>query len=367
MSAHVRVVAASARLELLRLARSRLVVALTVFEAVTFLILVSLFGITGSRAPTALADEDGGPYARLLVADLVAAHHSFALQPMDHAAAMAALNDGKVAAAVTIPRDFDAQVTAGNTVPITLTVDNVNVDLTDDVQRALPSAILDFGHQLRLPELRVTLQERDLLAHDTDYTPYLTVSALTLDALVVAGTLAAVVVAREREAGTLRVWRTSPASAVAVLAGRLGATSVVALLALAVTVGFVTIGYGVGVRSPLEMAAGLVVCTAIFTCLGAWIGAALRRSLAVVPLIFGIAFPLYVDSGALEPARFDGDVIWWIAHASPIYYAVGVTEDAFHGLRLTPEPVWLDLTALAGFAIASVALALRSLRRVRSR
>jgi hypothetical protein len=74
-----------------------------------------------------------------------------------------------------------------------------------------------------------------------------------------------------------------------------------------------------------------------------------------------------VDSGALEPARFDGDTIWWIAHASPVYHAVGVMEDAFHGLRVTPDPVWLDLVALLGFAVASVALALRSLRRVRDR
>jgi hypothetical protein len=103
-----------------------------------------------------------------------------------------------------------------------------------------------------------------------------------------AGTLAAVAVARECETGTLRVWRTSPASAGAVLAGRLSATALVAVLALAITVGLVIVGYGVGVRSPLEMIAGLLGCIAIFTC----IGAALRRSIAVVPFIFGIALPL---------------------------------------------------------------------------
>ena len=341
-----------------------MVVALTVFEAVTFLVLVSLFGITGSRAPTALVDEDGGPYAHLLAADLAAAHHSFALVPMRAEAAATALRNGDVAAAITIPASFDAEVSAGNTVAVPLAVDNVNVDLTDDVQRALPSAIVSFGHQLRLPELRVALQETDLLAKDTGYIPYLTVSALALDALVVAATLAAVSVARDRETRTARVWRTSPAGAGAVLAGRLAATGVVSLAALAVTAGCVTVGYGVGVRHPLEMVAALVACTAVFTCAGAWIGAALRRTIAVVPLIFGMALPLYVDSGALEPARFDGEVIWWIAHASPVYYAVGVMEDAFHGLRVTPEPLWVDVLALAGFAATAAALALRSLRRV---
>jgi ABC-2 type transporter len=126
-------------------------------------------------------------------------------------------------------------------------------------------------------------------------------------------------------------------------------------------------GYRVGVRHPWEMVAGVLACVVIFTCVGAWIGAVLRRAVAVVPLVFGMALPLYVDSGALEPARFDGEVIWWIAHASPVYYAVGVMEDAFHGLQVTPEPVWLDSLALLGFAVAGMALALRSLRRVRVR
>lgn len=367
MRQRCRVALATARLELLRLSRTRAVVLLTVFEALTFLVLVSLFGITGSRAPTALVDEDGSAYARLLAADLDAAHHSFALQRMEASDAAAALHDGELAAVITIPAGFGAHVAAGTTVAIPLAVDNVNVDLTDDVQRALPSAIVAFGHQLRLPELRVTVQEGDRLPQDTGYIPYLTVSALALDALVVAATLAAIAVARDGEVRTARVWQTSPASAAAVLAGRLSATAAVSLLAVAVAVVCVVAGYGVGVRNPLEMVVALVACIAIFSCAGAWIGAALRRTVAAVPLIFGMAVPLYVDSGALEPARFDGEAIWWIAHASPVYYAVGVMEDAFHGLRVTPESVWLDTLALLGFAVASMALALRSLRRWRVR
>lgn len=367
MRHQLRVATGIARLELLRLSRSRTVVLLTIFEAVTFLVLVSLFGITGSRAPTALVDDDGGPYARLLAADLAAAHHSFSLLPMDARTAASALHDGELVASITIPAGFDAAVNAGDTVAIPLAVDNVNVDLTDDVQRALPSAITTFGHQLHLPEVRLAVAEHDLLASDTGYIPYLTVSALALDALVVAATLAALAVARDRELRTMRVWRTSPAGAAAVLAGRLSATGLVSLLAVVVSAACVVAGYGVGVRHPLEMIGALLACTAIFTCVGAWIGAALRRTIAVVPLVFGMALPLYVDSGALEPARFDGDVIWWIAHASPVYYAVGVMEDAFHGLRVTPEPVWVDAAALGGFAALSLALALRSLQRARVR
>jgi hypothetical protein len=71
--------------------------------------------------------------------------------------------------------------------------------------------------------------------------------------------------------------------------------------------------------------------------------------------------PLYVDSGALEPTRFDGETIWRIAHLSPIYYAVGVLEWAYHGIRVTPEPVYLDLLALLAIAVVSVTLTMAKL------
>jgi hypothetical protein len=121
--------------------------------------------------------------------------------------------------------------------------------------------------------------------------------------------------------------------------------------------------YGVLPVAPWTTLFALGACVAIFTCFGAWLGAVLRRTLAAVPLLFGLVMVLYVDSGALEPTRFDGESIWKIAHLSPMYYAVGVLEWAYHGLRVTPEPVYIDLLALVAFALASVALTLGSLSR----
>ena len=115
--------------------------------------------------------------------------------------------------------------------------------------------------------------------------------------------------------------------------------------------------------APWATAFTLVACVLIFTCLGAWVGAVLKRTLAAVPLLFGLSMPFYVDSGALEPTRFDGEAIWMIAHLSPVYYAVGVLEWAFHGLRVTPEPIYVNMLVLVAIAIIAMFLTLGRLNK----
>ena len=363
MTGRMGAVLAGARAEALSLRRSPMLVVLVVVQAITFLLLVSLFGLTGSRAPTALVDEDGGPMAQKLVQAISDAHHSFALRRMDHDTAQAKLQRGELVAVITIPKGFTESVQRGDTVAIPVDVDNVDADLTDDVQRALPSAIASFGQQMQFAGIRLRPAERDLVTHDTDFIPYLVISGLALDALVVAAALAAIAVSREFEAGTNRVLSLSPTNPLAPLAGRLLTTTAVSATAMLVTATAVLAAYRVAPVHPWLLAAGLLACVVIFGCVGVAIGALIRRTLPVAALVFGVALPLYIDSGSLEPERFDGNVIWGIAHLSPVYYAVGVLESAAHGLQVTPEPVAVDLLALVAWAAAAMWFASRLLAR----
>ena len=359
----VRLFFAAVKLELAHLGRNRAFVALTALAAVSFLVMVSLFGLTGAYAPVALIDRDGGAYAQSFIQALEGAHHSFALKSMSAEDAFSRLRSGRLVGIITIPQGFSAQIERGVTVPIDVQIDNVNVDLTNDVQRALPAAIVAFGRAHQFAGVRVAMREHDVLPHDTAYVPYLVVSGLALDAMLIAGILGALATAREFERRTVKLLRLAPASAGVVLAGKLTVAAAVAGLALAITLLAIVLIYGVVPVAPWATLMTLAACVVIFTCFGAWLGAMLKRTLAAVPLLFGLVMPLYVDSGALEPTRFDGEPIWMIAHASPIYYAVGVLEWAYHGLRVTPEPVYLDLLVLFGIALASIALTLGRLSK----
>lgn len=346
-------------LEAAQLKANKAFVFLSALAAISFLVMVSLFGLTGSYAPVAYINYDRGPFSSRIIEAMNNAHHSFSLRFMTPEAAQQSLLSGGLVGIVTIPNDYSAKIQSGQTADLDIQVDNVNVDLTNDVQRALPAAIVAAGRNF--PGVRLRLQEHDVLPQDTGYIPYLVVSALALDAMLIAGILGALVTAREWERKTLKMLRLSPASLWAVLAGRLSLAAAVSAVALSLALFVIVRVYGVIPVSLGAVILALGSCIVIFVCLGAWLGVVLKHSLAVVPLMFGLIMPLYVDSGALEPTRFDGDTIWHIAHLSPIYYAVGLLEWAFHGLHVTPEPVYVDLLVLVVLAGLAAFFALRRL------
>jgi ABC-2 type transport system permease protein len=365
MNAIFSVLSGSFRAELLHLLRARLFVALTIIQAVTFLFLVSLFGLTGSRAPTALVTQDHGPYAQEFIAQLASTYHSFDLRPMDASSAFAELQRGGLVAIITIPANFSSALAHGQAITLQVVVDNVNTDMTDDIQRALPSAIVAFGKLHHFSGIRVQGTEVDLVNHDTGFIPYLVVSALALDAFIIASILSAMAVAREFETKTIKLLAVAPVHPLLPLLGRMLATDTIAVGALLVPVALAVFGYHIIPLHPYEVVGVMLLCVAIFGCIGVAIGALLRRTFPVVSLIFGLGFPLYLGSGSLEPQRFDGNLIWIIAHLSPVYYAVGILEQAFHGLQVTPEPVWVNFMALFGWAFLTLLLAGMLLRTTR--
>jgi ABC-2 type transport system permease protein len=345
------------------LRRSRLLVFLTVAEAVTFLALVSIFGLTANHVPTAVVDRDGGQLARQWAKEMSATYQTYGLRYMDERSAEQALAQGDVAAILWIPPGFSQSMADHRMMRIHFLVDNVNADLTNEVELGIASAARGFAVANHFPGIRVVTTERDMVRHEVGFIPYLVVSALALAAFVVAGTLAASAVAREFEARTLDYLRLSPAHPLVPLAGRLLATGAVSFAAVGVATLVVVAGYGVTPVHPAEMVAGLLLCVVIFSCIGAAIGTLVRRTLPLAALIFGLALAFYLDSGSLEPARLYGNRLWIIAHTSPVYYAVGILQHATHGLQVTPETIPVNFAALAGWALLAAGLAWLGLHR----
>ncbi len=323
---------------------------------VNLLLLLSLFALTGYNAPTALVVQEDTPLARAYVQALRDAYNSFELRPMDVDTARRQLRAAKLVAIIEIPPGFDAGVRAGRTVPVNLTIDNVNLDLTEDVRRAVPAAAALFAAREGFPQVRLRADLHNRHPKDTGYVEYLGVSAIALAACIAGGVLGGTVTAREWETGVARMLLVSPRGATVVLAGRLLAAGIVATIASVITGLVVWFGYGVPPQHPVEAVAGIVATVAASTLIGGLVGARVRRVLPIAPLLIGATLPFYLDSGALEPQRFDGEWLFRIAHVSPAYYGVGIMEHAFHDLAVTPEPVWVLAAVLLVLTAGTVGL-----------
>ncbi len=354
MNAALRAFFGGFRAELKQLSRSPLLIILTVIQSITFIFLVYFFGTTGAFAPTALINYDNGYYSKAFINNLDKAHHSFTLKYMDEKTAMEAVKKGKLVAVIIIPEGFSEAIDNGETIPLKVIVDNIDTDMTADIQRALPAAITDFGEEFKLKGIRVQTLETDVIDHDTGFIPYLVVSALALSALIIAGILGAVTVAREYESGAVKLLFASPTHPFIPLIGRVFATNIVSIATMLFGVGIVIFGHGIKPLYPIEMALALLSCIFIFGWIGAAFGAAMKRTLPVTSLVYGISLPLYLFSGTYEPESFDGRILWILAHFTPLYYAVGILEHAALDLRVTPESIPMNFLALAGWAVLAL-------------
>jgi ABC-2 type transport system permease protein len=333
-----------------------------VFVPLNFLILLSLFVLAGSKAPTAVVMQDNGPLAQQLYTAMSHAH-SFSLRHASAGEAHALLHTGKIVAIVTIPADFDQRVSAQQPVQVGVQINNLDVDFTNDIRRAVPLSITLFYAKAFPNVVTITTNETDFYPFDTDYVPYLAVSILVIGFLVGGLLQAGTGTAREWERETIKELLLAPASRWAILTGKMLASLVVSLagvvVVLAVLIGIVGVQpahWGEVIGFSLLT---LLICVAAGTLLGALI----KQRLAVVALSMGIALPLFFLSGPFGPIAFNTPAIQVLAQAFPVYYAIVLQQQAFHGFRLNTLGIGGNVVVLLMYAVAMLALATLVLRR----
>ena len=362
LSYELRVIWACARKDIRTALRDRAFTIAGLILPTNILILMSLFVLAGSNAPTAVVMLDQGPLAQAFYTAMSEAH-SFRLQQAAAPEAQALLAAGSVVAVVTVPQEFDARVQAGQPVQIDVQVNNLNTDFTNDVRRAVPLAITRFYAQAFPRLVSVTPSETDLYPQDTDYIPYLGVSILVI-ALMVGGLLqSGVSFAREWEHDTIKELLFSPAGRWAILAGKMLGAFIVSLASTFIVL--LVLIFVVGVR-PLywpEVIAFALLVQVIFIAAGALLGTLIKQRQPVLALAVGASIPLFFLSGAFGPISFTTDAVQFIARLFPVYYSIVLMQHAFHGFTLNGYGVAGNVLILVGFAIGIGLLTALVLRR----
>ena len=333
-----------------------------VFIPLNVLILLSLFVLGGSKAPTAVVMLDHGPYAQQFYTSMSHAH-SFSLQMTSAAQAQQLITSGRIVAVVTIPANFDQRVRAQQPVQVNVEINNLNTDFTNDIRRAVPLSITTFYAQAYPHLVNITPHEQDWYAQDTDYIPYLSVSILVV-ALLIGGLLqSGIGTAREWERETMKELILSPASRWAMLVGKMLGAYLLSLVSVVVVLAVLIFVIGDHPAHWGEVIGFTLLTLLIFVAIGSLLGALIKQRQAVTALSVGVALPLFFLSGPFGPISFSTPAIQGLAQVFPVYYAIVLQQHAFHNFTLNTLGVGANVAILLGYALLAIALATLTLRR----
>src|SRR5579859_7938978 len=328
-----RVIVACMKKDIKSALTERVFTIISIFLPLNMLILLSLFVLGGSSAPTAVVMDDHGPLAQQFYTAMSQAH-SFRLQQADAATAQQLLDTGHIVAVVHIPADFDQRIQQGQQVQVDVAINNLNTDFTNDIRRAVPLSITSFYAHAFPNVVTITPSEHDFYTQDTDYIPYLTVSILVI-ALVIGGVLqAGTAAAREWETSTIKEMLMAPAPRWAILAGKMLGAFVIGLASSVLILAVQVLVVGVWPVHWGEAIGVTLLTLLIFVAWGTLLGTLLKQRQPVTALAFGTSIPLFFLSGPFGPISFNTPIVQLLARIFPVYYAIVLQQHAFHDFTL---------------------------------
>ncbi|MGI9149006.1 MAG: ABC transporter permease [Chloroflexota bacterium] len=358
----LRVIRALAAKDIRSALTERLFTAISVILPLNFLLLFLLFVLTGGQAPTAVVMADRGQHAQEFLAAMQAAR-SFVIQDTTAEDAQRLLSQGRIVAIVTVPTNFDAALDAGQSVTLPVVVNNLNVDYTNDIRRAVPLAITSFYAQAFPGQVVVRADEVDVHPQDTDYIQYLSVSIFVVSLLVGGLLQAGTGAAREYEAGTIKEVLLAPASRWAIEVGKLLGALVLNALSAGLVLAVVVLVLRVWPIHWGEVLAYMFLVMLTFVSLGLLIGTLVRKRTAVVPLSIGLGLPVFFISGAFGPVQWSSGAVATVSRLQPVYYAIAVFQHAFHDFDTTPTSMPVNTLLLVASTVVVVVVSAGVLRR----
>ena len=334
----------------------------TVLPPIVFMIVIFVASAAVGRNPVALVVLDHGPQGERL-SSILRSSDAFRVQMASADDAQNLLDNLQVAAVITIPSDFDTRYDAGQPDPVTIRINNLNLDYTNDLRRSLPAAITRFYAQQSRSPVDVAVDETDLRAQDVSILQFLLVPNLVL-LLTVAGIVnCGLATAREFEDLTIKELLLAPINRTTLIVGKLLAGWLTTMLVAGVVL---VLGALTGVLRPTGwyalLAIGEIALLALAMAgLGAAVGSLLQRFVPTIAVGVNLSIYLFFLSGGISVVAFLPDWVQTVAHFMPSYYGVHALQMAifYH----STEQLGRDLAVMFGTAAATLLLGVLALRR----
>lgn len=338
-------------------------VSATLIPPVGFLLVGALSASGVGVSPVALVTLDHSTQG-IQMQQVVHASHDFRIVDATAQQAQTLLKNIQVIAVITIPADFTRRVTAHNASPLGVTINNLNLDFTNDIRRAVPDVITQYYQaQGSASPIKVTVQEHDLRQRDIELFQFSVLPTIVLLLMVSGLVTSSISTAYEWESRTMKELLLSPVSRVSLILGKvLAGFATTFLLGLIVLL----LGYILGWTRPegLQWIVALFII-ALIALFAAGLGVALGTALRVVDAVIGIsitaAIYLFFLAGGIGVIAFEPVWLQNIAAYIPLTYGDHALEQAI--FYSSNNQFGRDVLVLGSCAIATLFLGVWSIRR----
>ena len=343
--------------------QNRLNVVVGFIPILSLVLLEALGAASVGHSPVALVTLDHGPQGRQMQ-QIFHKADVFRITDATPQQAQELLDNVLVVAVITIPADFTQRVAAHESSPVDVTVNNLNLDFTNDIRRAVPDAITQFYQaQGSSSPIQVTLHEHDLRSRDVQLFQYIVLPMIVLLLMMNGLVTSSIASAREWETHRIKEMLLAPVARSAIIIGK-----VVAGFTSTLLLGVLLFSLGVALDwirpEGIQWLTSLLIMALIAllsTGLGVALGTALQRIQPVTTLSIIVAFYLFFLSGGIGVLAFEPTWLQDIAAFSPLTYGVHALQQAV--FYSSSDLLGRDVLILCVSAVLALGLGVVAMRR----
>ena len=323
-------------------------------------LLAYVFTFDAGESNVAVVDMDQTPlsqeYVRALVSD---GHVHTVAYPTSYEEAVGLLESGRADAALIIPPDFGATLSAGGYAPVHNVVDGADAPAAQQVINAIEQRTRSFTARMGLTgdspvEVRTRVWFNENMSSQYSMIPGLIGIVLILPAMTVAMGLV-----REKETGTLESLSTTPVLGSDVLIGKLIVYVTLGLVSALIALGVAVFWFGTPFRGSLLL---WMLATVIYlmACMGfSLVVATFARSqqTAMVVILIALFMPGFLLSGLDDPVDAGSMASYMFSNMLPMTHYITIARGIALKDLLFPD-LWREMLALAVMGIGGCAAAI---------
>jgi ABC-2 type transport system permease protein len=357
------------RKEFLQLRRDHRLLPILFIAPVFQLLVLGYAATTDLReVPVAVCDLDRSAESRTLIADLGASgdfrfrYHVDAPQKLD-----AFLDANRADLAVVIPVGFSRNLQRGASSSIQVLVDGSQVNATlalsqlsgaigQHSQKIITERILRAGERADRPEVHAIT--RVWYNPDLKSRNFMLPGVLALVLLVVTTTVTSMAVVREKESGTIEQIIVTPIRPLELIAGKLIPFGLIGIVEAVLVLAVALFWFQVPIRGNIALLLLLSILFIITTLgLGLFVSTVSHtQQQAMMIVVFFIAMPMMLLSGFAFPVEDMPLPAQLVTYVMPLRYFLVIVRGIFlKGVGI--KVLWLQIAALAAFALGILALA----------